>query len=492
MANYDAEIRVNTRIDNTNFERGGKKIIHTLDQIEKGVDTAREKLKALEDMGVPKTHGLYQSAAKDLEKWTAELEAVKGKQAEAVSGISEPFNQMRADVEEYANSLKQLEKEGKYFGDADYERLYKYWKDATDAVKEYQAQLNKQTEKGRAAEAERIAKAKEKQEAAERRLAAQAERNLQRESRQAQRENEKQAKIQAQAAEEQRLAQIKANATVSDKKVVELLERKRQLVKEIADLEKAGVTAGYKEYDSRQAELKGISKKLSERGDMKKTLSGISQISKRLNGILKAVGTTAAKAFDLISGGAKKAGRATDRAGFSFKRMLISSLAFSAMYRGFAMISEGIGKGFESLTAHSNEYASSVQQLKNALATLGNSFAAAFSPIIQAAIPYLVQLINWVNAAINAIGQLFAYLTGKSTFKKATEVQNGYNDALEGTAGAAKKAYGALAKFDDLDVLQKQETAGGGGAGGAVGGGFEEVPIDSEIKKFGDKIKDIL
>ena len=40
MASYDAEIRVHTDIENKNFIAGAEKIQHSLQQIEKGVDTA--------------------------------------------------------------------------------------------------------------------------------------------------------------------------------------------------------------------------------------------------------------------------------------------------------------------------------------------------------------------------------------------------------------------------------------------------------------------
>lgn len=239
-------------------------------------------------------------------------------------------------------------------------------------------------------------------------------------------------------------------------------------------------------------------KKLSEmvqqyrRNTMKKTISSITKVAEGLQKILRGIDSAARKAFGSFSGHAQKTSKALNKASFGMRQMLISSVAFSAVFRAISAVTEGVGQGFTNLMGYSDDLKNSIQDLKNSLSTLGNSFAAAFSPIIQAAIPYLVQLINWITRAINAIAQLFAYLTGKSTWTKATEVQAGYNDELNGTADAAKKAYGALAKFDDLDVLQKQDSGGGaGGSGGAGTGGFEEVPISEDIKKFGDQLKDI-
>lgn len=42
MASYDAEIRVRTSLDNSNFDKGAEGIQHSLEEIEKGVDTARK------------------------------------------------------------------------------------------------------------------------------------------------------------------------------------------------------------------------------------------------------------------------------------------------------------------------------------------------------------------------------------------------------------------------------------------------------------------
>lgn len=205
---------------------------------------------------------------------------------------------------------------------------------------------------------------------------------------------------------------------------------------------------------------------------------------------------SAHRLFSSMNTDADKAGRILSVLQTRLKGIALSLLIFNWISKGFNAMVSGMKEGFESLAKYSDGYTDSIQRLKNAQATLGNSFAAAFAPIIQTAIPYLVELINWVNTAVNALGQLFAALSGKSTWTKAVQVQSSYKDALNGTADAAKKAYGALAKFDDLDVLQTQddktENAGSGGGTGGVTGGFEEVPIENDIKKIADKVRDIL
>lgn len=269
----------------------------------------------------------------------------------------------------------------------------------------------------------------------------------------------------------------------------------------LQELESKGQGFGNQEYDDvyvewQKAEQAVKDYKTQLTGTGKKhtdLLAGMKRIKKSVDEMLKKMGTTVKKFFSSTQAGSKKTGGLLGTMASRMKGLALSLLVFNWISKGFNAMVSGMKKGFESLMKYSSDYANSVQMLRNAQATLGNSFAAAFAPIVQAAIPYLVELINWVNRAVNALGQLFAYLSGKGTWTKATQVQNGYNDALNGTASAAKKALGALAKFDDLDVLQKkEEPSGGSGSGGAAGGGFEEVPIDSNIKKFGDKIKDIL
>lgn len=201
---------------------------------------------------------------------------------------------------------------------------------------------------------------------------------------------------------------------------------------------------------------------------------------------------SADKAFKTASSGAKKSAGLFGTFASRLKGIALSLLIFNWITKAFNAMVAGMQKGFENLAKYSAPLANSFQSLKNSLATLGNAFAAAFAPIVQMVIPYLNALINGIARAITYVAQFIAILGGKSTFIRAKKIQDSYNDSLNGTAAAAKKAAGALAKFDDLDVLQKQDDSGGGGGGTQPKDMFEEVPVDSKLIDWLDGIKEKL
>ena len=201
---------------------------------------------------------------------------------------------------------------------------------------------------------------------------------------------------------------------------------------------------------------------------------------------------SADKAFKTASSGAKKSAGLFGTFASRLKGIALSLLIFNWITKAFNAMVAGMQKGFSNLAKYSAPLANSFQSLKNSLATLGNAFAAAFAPIVQMVIPYLNALINGIARAITYVAQFIAILGGKSTFIQAKKIQDSYNDSLNGTAAAAKKAAGALAKFDDLDVLQKQDDSGGGGGGTQPKDMFEEVPVDSKLIDWLDGIKEKL
>lgn len=209
----------------------------------------------------------------------------------------------------------------------------------------------------------------------------------------------------------------------------------------------------------------------------------------QMSNTVKKVGDNTKKSFSAAAAQTKKMTKSVNNAHMGFGRMLAMSVAFSAVFRAISAITAGVGQGFTNLMGYSSRFAETVQSLKNALTTLGNAFATAFAPVISVVIPVLNTLISALSTAMTYVAQFIAILGGNSTFIRAKKVQDSYNDSLNGTASAAKKATGALAKFDDLDVLQKQDDSGGGGAGADVGDMFEEVPVDPALVKWLDGLK---
>ena len=55
-----------------------------------------------------------------------------------------------------------------------------------------------------------------------------------------------------------------------------------------------------------------------------------------------------------------------------------------------------------------------------------------------------------------------------------------------------KPQKGALADFDELNVIASKNSGGGGGGTGAVSGMFEESSIDSDILAFTKQIRDAI
>lgn len=246
----------------------------------------------------------------------------------------------------------------------------------------------------------------------------------------------------------------------------------------------------------RLSELQAKQKPVTEEFDrMKKSVNKLASMFGTVGTLGKkafsALKNSAKKAFLSISSGSKTSGGLLSAFSKRLKSIASAVFVFNLIGKAFDTMISGMKTGFTNFMNYSGDFANSVQSMKNAMNTLGNQIAAAFAPIVQMVIPWFTQLINVISVAMSYVAQFIAALTGKSTFIKAKQVQDSYNKSLGGTAAAAKKAYGALAKFDDLDVLQKKDDDAAGGAGNAIGDLFEEVPIDNSFKDLVKWLKDM-
>lgn len=201
------------------------------------------------------------------------------------------------------------------------------------------------------------------------------------------------------------------------------------------------------------------------------------------------------KAFNAIGKSANKTGSFIKTLASRFKGIMLSLLIFNWISKGWNAMISGMKDGFQNLAKYSEEYNRSVSSLKSANAELKNNLAAAFAPIVQMAIPYLVKLIGWINTAANAISKFFAALQGKTTYTKAVKQNIDYAASIKEVGDSAKKTAKSLAAYDELNVMQKNdESSSSSGNGGEITGAnaFEEEEIDSKFLAMVEKVKEVL
>lgn len=525
MAQYDGSIRIDSRIDTKNLENDIKEFSKRLENL------AEAQRKFLESGGSKESY-VYKSYINDIDKLKKELDSLKTAEEKAVPR-DEHFNQLKVDLEEYAQALKDLESQGKYFGDEDFDKIYVKWENAKDAVREYQAELNKSTAVGQAKEAERAAKEAERQAAAQRKAEEQAEKALQKENARIQKEieneaklqakeAERQAKIEAEAAEEERLAQIRENAVVNNQHIVDVLERRKQLVQEISDMERAGLGVGYQQYDSARQELAQLDQEIrnysSSTGEMRSSyvrlgdsvknafrtigkglidipiqsvkkgaqslLSVFSGLSSIIGGSLKnsfkLLGKVAQSVFSKINKSAKSSNGIFNS---GLKNILKYGLGIRSLFVLVNKLRSAITDGLKNLTEYSSNFKNSIDSIKASALTLKNSFAAAFSPLVEIALPYIQRLLDYMTHLVSAAGQLMAAITGRKTYTRAIKQTTA---ALKEETKASNKQLSSLDKLNNLTTSQSGDTADAG-----AGDMFEEVPISDKWKDIAQWLKDM-
>ena len=175
----------------------------------------------------------------------------------------------------------------------------------------------------------------------------------------------------------------------------------------------------------------------------------------------------------------------------SFKRILMYRLIRTAIKEIGQAFGEGIKNLYGWSTLVGGKFAVSMNQISTSLLYFKNSLGAAVAPIVNALAPAIDFLIDKIVALINVINQLFAKLTGASSWTAAKKKATEYGDAVSGAGGAAKEALKYLAPFDELNRLP-DENKGGGGSSNAedYSGMFEEMTQFSEgISDFAENVR---
>lgn len=211
----------------------------------------------------------------------------------------------------------------------------------------------------------------------------------------------------------------------------------------------------------------------------------------------KKLGDTAKQSLDKVSKAQKKANGLLGSFGKQLKSILLATFIFNTIRKALNSLIQGAKEGFENLYKGNEQFQNSVNSLKASFLTLKNSLAAAFSPLVEIAIPYIQRVIEWITKAINLMGQFFAALTGRKTYTKAVkQTAAAFEEATEAAEDETKAVNKQLSPLDKLNNLssqkeddKKEDKTTGGMDPGTM---FEEVPIDNSVLDFLQKIKDFL
>lgn len=281
---------------------------------------------------------------------------------------------------------------------------------------------------------------------------------------------------------------------------IEQTERKLEEYRaEAAQMEENGTShtsgADSAEYDQLSTALDAVKEKLD--GMVQKVERGTSAFAKfgsiigkgvvgGLKGMVSMLGKGAATMLKL-SLRAKKTHSSFNN---GIGTLLRYGLGVRSLFTLMSKLRSALVDGYKNLARYSSRTNAAISSLMSALTRLKNSFAAAFDPILRAAAPALVTLINLISNAVSKIGMLTAALTGAKTFTKATTIQEDYAKSLDKTSKSAKKAKAVLASFDELNILDDNSSDSTKDDGSVDPSKmFEQVPIDSAVLDFADKLK---
>lgn len=495
MAQYDGSIRINTSISTREAEKNLKKFESSISQTADEIAGLRSKMDALKDVKLPTEE--YAALEKEYDKLDAGLSKLTDKQIRFLETggkeNSSAYKRMEYDLDaleqkqdQVIAKMRELEKAGKAFtlgsDTAEYAQM---------SVR--MEQLNQQMRSDM------------------------------------RRQSELQSFI---ADEEQRLIDIKENATVADQELVDLLEHRKELLAQIKELEKAGVTEGYQENDAARRQLSEVESAIAVRRGMREAAQETELLSDKFKalgsaarkfssifrkvrsvvvpvlrkigdvtatvakGSFKLLGAAAKNAFSRISRGTKKSGGLMSNFASRLKGITLSLLVFNWITKAFNSMVNSIKIGFGNLYNENERFKGSVNSLKASMATLQNAFAAAFRPLVEIAIPYIQKAVEWITTLIGAVGQLIAALTGRKTYTKAIQqTAAAFGDTAKAANEAKEAVEGYLSPLDEINKFNKSQNShadSGAGVGGSAGGPmFEEVPISDKFKDIVKWLKDM-
>lgn len=220
--------------------------------------------------------------------------------------------------------------------------------------------------------------------------------------------------------------------------------------------------------ESRAAREHAVAAKSPKGSSVSGSSGSAGLLSGRITGLNKALSGTLNNALRTVGGLGARVFGTLQRAVDGVRAKITQSSKNLARFRNRlmsivsgALVFNLISAGLRKTTEWMGSAALSSATLRAALGNLQGAASTAAAPLLQALIPALTAIANAAATAFYYIAQLVSFLTGKSigASQSAAKAMGKYAKAAKSAGSAAD---GALAKFDELDVLDKNS---GGGAG---------------------------
>lgn len=296
------------------------------------------------------------------------------------------------------------------------------------------------------------------------------------------------------------------------RKIMLLEEYSRRYKKEMKESVKAEVNS--EEIDQSAEALRRAT---AQGGKFKRMLKGLGSFGSKINNISKGfknVGKTIQNARDIANKAVHPFKTLKELMGFEskkknngmpFGRMLGSSIMFSTIFGLISQIKQAIKEGSDNLVQYSSSYNNSISSMVSSLLYLKNAWAVAFAPIVNVVAPYISSFIDMVSSALNAVGHFLAALTGKGYVVQAKKAWKDYGASIADTGkktdkanDSAKKMQKTILGFDELNILNGNDTGSGSGSSGSGSGGssgpspsdmFETIEVSNSMNQLADKFK---
>lgn len=175
-----------------------------------------------------------------------------------------------------------------------------------------------------------------------------------------------------------------------------------------------------------------------------------------------------------------------------FKKRMMYRLLNALLSQVSDAFSTGIKNLYEYSALLNGKFASSLDSISTSFLYLKNSIGAMVAPLINALAPAIDFVIDRVVELINLFNQLFALLTGASTWTKALKYPVQYGDESKKASKALKELKKSILGIDELNQLQDNSNRGGSGGGSSLDYSkmFTEMSdFNTPLKQFFDKLK---